>query len=129
MGQTRLQMPYRWRTSLKTLLIPIALAFACAGASAAPGLAKSSAGAKLAQDKQCMQCHSIDKDTIGPSFQKIRAIYRKVRNPESKLIDVMRLGSDAHLGPMSGTARMPDASERPPISDREAKQLARWILS
>ncbi len=76
-----------------------------------------------------MQCHSIDKDSIGPSFQKIKAIYKKVKNAESKLIDVMRLGSDAHLGPLSGRARMPDATERPPISDREAKQLARWILS
>ncbi|WP_048441991.1 c-type cytochrome [Caenimonas sp. SL110] len=114
---------------MKTFLIPLVLAFASASASAAAGPGKSPAGAKLAQDKQCMQCHSIDKDTIGPSFKKIKAIYRKVKNPESKLIDVMRLGSDAHLGPMSGTARMPDASERPPISDREAKQLARWILS
>lgn len=86
-------------------------------------------GARLAQEKQCMQCHSIDKDTTGPSFQKIGAIYRTMKNPEAKLIEVMRLGSDAHLGPLSGRARMPDNSERPPISDEEARQLARWILS
>ncbi|MES2784604.1 MAG: c-type cytochrome [Pseudomonadota bacterium] len=116
---------------MKTFLIPVTLALACASAAAGSGqaAARTNAGAKLAQDKQCMQCHSIDKDSIGPSFQKIKAIYKKVKNAESKLIDVMRLGSDAHLGPLSGRARMPDATERPPISDREAKQLARWILS
>ncbi len=108
---------------MKSILFPVFLALAAAGSG--PALAN----AKLAESKQCMQCHSIDKDTIGPSFQKIKAIYRKMANPESKLIDVMRLGSDAHLGPMGGRARMPDISERPPISDREARQLARWLLS
>lgn len=85
-------------------------------------------GAQLAAEKQCIQCHSVDKDTIGPSFEKIKAIYRSMKNPESSLIDVMRLGSAAHLGPMSGKARMPDDSERPLIDDAEATQLARWIL-
>ncbi len=108
---------------MKTILIPVAFLVA------ALGCGQAFANAKLAQDKQCMQCHAIDKDTIGPSFTKIKAIYRQMKKPESKLIAVMRSGSDAHLGPMSGRARMPDDSERPPLSDREAKQLARWILS
>lgn len=108
---------------MKTFLLPVFFAIAAAGSG--PALAN----AKLAEAKQCMQCHSVDKDSIGPSFKKIKAIYRKMSNAESKLIDVMRLGSDAHLGPLWNKARMPDGSERPPISDREAKQLARWILS
>lgn len=108
---------------MKTILI--ALAFVIAASASGPSLASE----KLARQKQCMQCHSTDKDTIGPSFQKIKAIYCRMKNPESKLIDVMRHGSDAHLGPMSGRTRMPDGSERPSINDREAKQLARWILS
>jgi cytochrome c len=108
---------------VKTILVAAALLVAASGS------AQALTGAKLAQDKQCMQCHSVDKDTIGPSFRKIKATYRTMKNPESKLIEVMRLGSDAHLGPMSGRARMPDDSERPSISDREGKQLARWILN
>ncbi|HEY8048857.1 MAG TPA: c-type cytochrome, partial [Ramlibacter sp.] len=70
------------------------------------------AGAQLAEDKQCMQCHSVEKDTIGPSFEKIKAIYRTMKDPRGSLIEMMRLGSDAHLGPMWGKARMPDSSER-----------------
>ena len=87
------------------------------------------ANAKLAEEKQCMQCHAVDKHTIGPSFQTIQALYKRMKSTEKKLIDVMRHGSDANLGPHWGKARMPNDSERPPINDREAKRLARWILS
>ena len=76
-----------------------------------------------------MQCHAVDKDTIGPSFRTIGAVYRKMKDPESKMIAVMRDGSDANLGPHWGKARMPNGAERPLINDVEARQLARWILS
>jgi cytochrome c len=108
---------------MKTVLITAAFLISACGS------AQALTGEQLAQEKQCMQCHSIDKDTIGPSFQKIKAIYKTMKNPQGKLIDVMRSGSDAHLGPLTGRARMPDSSERPTLSDREARQLARWILS
>jgi cytochrome c len=108
---------------LKTILTTAALAI---------GLGTSGgawANAKLAEEKQCLQCHAVDKDTIGPSFRTIRALYKHVKDPEAKLIAVMRDGSDANLGPHWGKARMPNGSERPLISDREARQLARWILT
>ena len=108
---------------MKTILITAATAIALGATPAAW------ASMKLAEQKQCLQCHAVDKDTIGPSFRTIAAIYQRVKNPEAKLIAVMRQGSDANLGPHWGKARMPDGSERPLISDREAKQLARWILS
>lgn len=76
-----------------------------------------------------MQCHSTDKDTISPSFTKIAAVYSTMPNREAKLIEMMRLGSDAHIGALWTPARMPDTSERPLINDVEAKQLAHWILS
>jgi cytochrome c len=109
---------------LKPPSFPVLLAIGLAAAGAGQAMTSE----KLAEAKQCMQCQAIDKDTIGPSFRTINAIYSRMRNPEAKLIAVMRLGSDAHLGPLWTRARMPDGSERPPISDREARQLARWIL-
>jgi cytochrome c len=103
-----------------------------AGAAVVLALAASGpalANARLAEAKQCLQCHAVDRHTIGPSFQTIGAIYRKMKYPEARLIAMIRDGSAANLGPHWGGARMPDGSERPPISDREAKQLARWILA
>lgn len=95
-------------------------------AAATPGPAL--ANAKLAEAKQCMQCHAVDRHVIGPSFRDIKAVYQRMKSPERKLVDVIRMGSAANLGPHWGTARMPDDSERPLVSDREARQLARWIL-
>jgi len=83
----------------------------------------------LAQEKQCMQCHAVDAHVIGPSFKTIGAIYRRMSHPEAKLMAVISQGSAAHLGPLWDKARMPDDSERPKVSKREARQLARWILS
>lgn len=108
---------------MKPLLITAVLSVAVTASGTAL------ANAKLAEEKQCMQCHAVDRHTIGPSFQAIKAIYRRMDNPEKRLIAVMRDGNDANLGPHWGPARMPNGNERPPINDREAKQLARWILS
>ena len=105
-------------------LMLVTALFVAAGASG-PALAN----AKLAEEKQCLQCHAVDRHVIGPSFQAIKAVYKSMKSPEKKLIEVMRMGSDANLGPHWGAARMPNGSERPLISDEEAKQLARWILS
>jgi cytochrome c len=107
---------------MKLMLLPAL--FLAAGASG-PALAN----AKLAEAKQCMQCHAVDKHVIGPSFRDIKAVYQRMKSPERKLVDVIRMGSSANLGPHWGTARMPDGSERPQINQREARQLARWILS
>jgi cytochrome c len=87
------------------------------------------ANAQLAEEKQCMQCHAMDRGTIGPSFQTIKAVYQRMKNPEASLMAVIKEGNDANLGPHWGRARMPNGSERPRINDREARQLARWILS
>jgi cytochrome c len=107
---------------LKAIVVALAC-MACLGLSG-PVLAN----AQLAEQKQCLQCHQVDRDTIGPSFRTIHAIYRQVKDPEAKLMAVIRDGSDANLGPLHGRARMPDGTERPPISEREARQLARWIM-
>lgn len=108
---------------MRTLLIATITAVALGAAG--PALAN----AKLADEKQCMQCHALDRDSIGPSFRTISAVYRQQRDPVAKLIAVVQEGSDANLGPHWGRARMPNASERPAVSRREATQLARWILS
>lgn len=108
---------------MKAVSIAAIVAFALGGTG--PVLAS----AKLAQEKQCMQCHALDRDTIGPSFQTISAVYKRQRDPVAKLMAVVQEGSNANLGPHWGRARMPDASERPAVSRREARQLARWILS
>jgi cytochrome c len=109
---------------LRTIHLAAAAAAVLALAAATPALANES----LARQKQCLQCHAVDAAKIGPSFRQIGATYRGVKRPQAMLIAVMREGSSANLGPHWGQVRMPDGSERPRISDAEARQLARWIL-
>jgi cytochrome c len=86
------------------------------------------ASAELATEKQCMQCHKVKEDFAGPSFQKIAQARKGQRDAESRMIAVIRMGSDGSGGPHWGTAKMPDTAERPLISPSEARQLAKWIL-
>ena len=108
---------------MNTIRITIAAAIALAASG------QALADEKLVEQKQCLQCHAVDRTVVGPSFQTIKAIYQRMENPEAKLIAVIRNGSDANLGPHWGPARMPNGAERPLVSDREARQLARWILA
>ena len=100
-----------------------------AAALLSTAIAQAMPSAQLAREKQCFQCHAVDRHVIGPSFETMGAIYRRMKNPVPKMADVIRGGSDAHLGPLWDRARMPDDSERPAVSESEAKQLARWILA
>ncbi len=86
------------------------------------------ASEKLAQDKQCMGCHQVDKDGAAPSFKKIGAAWKDKKGAEKTMVATIRRGSRAAGGPHWGKATMPDDAERPQVSEAEAKQLARWIL-
>lgn len=87
------------------------------------------ANAKLVEEKQCMQCHAVNKPAIGPSFQQIRSHWQGKPNAEAKLVTVISRGSEATGGPHWGLAKMPNDSERPLVSDAEAKKIVKWIMS
>ena len=87
------------------------------------------ASEKLAQDKQCFGCHTAKPDGAAPSFQKIGRHWKDDKDSESKLVAIIRKGSAATRGPHWNKARMPDQIERPLVSEAEAKQLVKWILS
>lgn len=87
------------------------------------------AGDKLAQDKQCLQCHAVQQDGAGPSFSHIAGQWKGKKGAEAHLIATIQRGSKATGGPHWGKATMPDMAERPLVSRDEARQLARWILA
>lgn len=96
---------------------------------AAWGPATALASEKLAQEKQCMGCHAIKTDGAAPSFQRIAAQWKGKTNAEAQMVFTIREGSAGTGGPHWGKAKMPDQSERPRVSEGEARQLARWILT
>jgi cytochrome c len=101
------------------------LFFMAALCASAPALADLA----LVQEKQCMQCHTVNKDLIGPSFKHIA--YRWKGNPaaEKVLISTIQSGTLEGGGQHWGAiTRMPDGWERPLVSDAEAKTIFTWIM-
>ena len=94
----------------------------CASTSAMANL-------QLVQEKQCMQCHSVDKNLIGPSFKRIAFRWKGNPAAEKVLISTIQNGTREGGGRhWSATTNMPDSLERPLISPEEAKKIFVWIM-
>ncbi|MGC4076630.1 MAG: c-type cytochrome [Rubrivivax sp.] len=98
----------------KTLLVALGLAFACAGALAAPEDAITKAG--------CNACHTKDKKLVGPSFKEIATKY-KGQDVSAKLFDKVRKGGSGSFGPIPMSPNPPEK-----ISDGDLKEVIAWIL-
>ncbi len=84
------------------------------------------AGTDLAKAKKCYTCHAVDKELYGPSFQAIAKLHKGTDKAEAKLADKIKKGGAEHWGEKV----MPPVDVRGvKISDAEAKELARWVLT
>lgn len=97
----------------------------CAALLAAPAVADM----KLVEEKQCLQCHEVAADRVGPSFKKVAAAWKGKKDAEKMLMATVRKGSKAGGGlHWAMKAEMPDETERPQVSEDEAKRIVRWIM-
>ena len=87
-------------------------------AAASPAFAQQD----LAQKKNCMACHAIDKKLVGPAYKDVAAKYRGDASAEAKLVDKVKKGSQGTWGqvPMPPNSNVPDA---------DVRALVKWILS
>jgi len=86
-------------------------------ASAAPAFAQ----ADLAQKKNCMACHAIDKKLVGPAYKDVAAKYAGQKDASAKLADKIQKGGVGVWGQIPMPAN--------PVTPAEAKQLADWVLT
>lgn len=99
---------------LPTLMFAVVLATS----ATAPAFASP----ELAQKKNCMACHAIDKKLVGPAYKDVAAKYSGQKDAADKLAQkIMKGGSGVW-----GSIPMP---ANPQVSEAEAKQLAQWVLS
>ncbi|MGA1160730.1 MAG: c-type cytochrome [Burkholderiaceae bacterium] len=76
----------------------------------------------LAQAKNCMACHAVDKKLVGPAYKDIAAKYKGDGAAVDRLaVKIMKGGVGVW-----GAIPMP---ANPHVSDAEAKKLAQWVLS
>ena len=97
---------------MKALILSIALI--------APAAAM--ANQELAQKKNCMACHAVDKKLVGPAYKDVAAKYGKDKDAVKKLSEKIIKGSAGVWGPVP----MPANTQ---VSPAEAETLAKWVLS
>jgi cytochrome c len=99
---------------MKSFALLILAAVAVPAFAAGPG--------DLAQQKNCMACHAIDKKLVGPAYKDVAAKYAGQKDAVDKLAQkVMKGGSGVW-----GAVPMP---ANPQVNEAEAKQLVQWVLS
>lgn len=76
----------------------------------------------LAQQKNCMACHAIDKKLVGPAYKDVAAKYAGQKDAVDKLTQKVLKGGSGVWGPVPMPAN-------PQVSEAEAKQLVQWVLS
>ena len=96
---------------MKTVAI-LALALAATGAYA---------NQELAQKKNCMACHALDKKVVGPAYKDVAAKYAKDKDAVKKLSEKIIKGGSGVWGPVP----MPPNA----VSPAEAETLAKWVLT
>jgi cytochrome c len=96
----------------------LSLLFAASALVAAPAFANP----ELAQKKNCMACHAVDKKVLGPSYKDVAAKYAGQKDAVDKLSQKVIKGGAGVWGPVP----MPANAQ---VSDAEAKQLVQWILT
>ena len=99
-------------------LSPALLAAVIAGIAATPVFANQD----LAQKKNCMACHAVDKKLVGPAYKEVAAKYAGQKDAVDKLAAKVVKGGSGVWGQVPMPAN-------PQVNDAEAKQLVQWILT
>ena len=99
---------------MKRILVASVLAFV----AAAPAWADQA----LAQSKNCMACHAVDKKLVGPAYKDVATKYAGQKDAVDKLSQKILKGSSGVWGPVP----MPANTQ---VSEADAKKLATWVLS
>jgi cytochrome c len=95
------------------------------GAAAASFQAPAFADAALAQAKNCMACHAVDKKMVGPSYKDVAAKYAGNAGAAKMLAEKIQKGSTPGKGNW-GAVPMP---ANPQVNEADAAKLAAWVLT
>ena len=79
-------------------------------------------GKRLALQNNCLTCHKIKLDTVGPSFKHIA---KKYKNDKTQIINSIKNGSKGKWKKFK--AIMPKFKDK--LSDKEINEIANWIIN
>jgi cytochrome c len=76
----------------------------------------------LARKNDCMGCHAVASQVVGPAYKDVAAKYKGDPEAVAKLMKSIREGSSGNWGAMA----MPP---HPKLSEADLRKLATWVLS
>ena len=96
--------------------------FTLAAVAVALSSGSAFASQELAQKKNCLACHSLDKKIVGPAYKDVAAKYKGQAGADAKLAAKIMAGGSGVWGPVPMPAN-------PQVNAAEAAQLAKWVLT
>ena len=75
----------------------------------------------LAKKNDCLACHAVATQLVGPAYRDVAAKYHGQAGAEDQLVKSIREGSSGKWGDLA----MPP---HPKLSEADARRLAKWIL-
>jgi len=82
----------------------------------------ANASEEIATANNCLACHKIDAQLVGPSYQDVAAKYKDQDGASEMLIESIKVGSSGKWGAIPMPAN-------PNVSDDDLKALVEWILA
>jgi cytochrome c len=79
------------------------------------------ANQELANARNCMSCHALDKKLVGPAYKDVALKYKDDKSASEKLAIKIREGGKGVWGQIPMPAN-------PQVTEAEAKILAAWVL-
>jgi cytochrome c len=96
----------------------VLFALVAAAVVATPAMAQM----ELAQAKNCLACHAVDKKLVGPAYKDVAAKYAGQKDAVDNLATKIMKGGSGVWGPVP----MPANTQ---VNEAEAKKLAAWVLT
>ena len=91
-------------------------------ASAAVIATPAMADQTLANSKNCMACHAVERKLVGPSYKDIAKKYANQKDAAEQLAGKIVKGGSGVWGAIPMPAN-------PQVSEADAKKLTAWVLS
>ena len=91
-------------------------------ASAAVIATPAMADQALANSKNCMSCHAVERKLVGPSYKDIAKKYANQKDAAEQLAGKIVKGGSGVWGAIPMPAN-------PQVSEADAKKLTAWVLS
>ena len=108
--------------SMSYAAVAATVALAAALSAASPAAHAEAAGLALAQQKNCMSCHSVTRTFMGPSLRDVAAKYAGKPDAPAYLTHKILEGSTG----VWGQVQMPANTQ---LNPGQAAMLANWILT